>query len=139
MQSVTRILGLSLLFIVSWGLAPQFVHADVEATTIKQIDLSARPLDIATSADGQLLFVLIPGEILVYSIYEDKVNRIPVDKAFDRLTYSARTNALVLASSSAKSIEIIQVELIHDIAVSGLPFKGPADAPVTIAVFGDYQ
>ena len=28
---------------------------------------------------------------------------------------------------------------LDDILLSGLPFKGPFDAPVTIAVFDDYQ
>jgi len=29
--------------------------------------------------------------------------------------------------------------VIHKIDVTGLPFKGPTDAPVTVAVFSDYQ
>jgi hypothetical protein len=29
--------------------------------------------------------------------------------------------------------------VIHEIEVTGLPFKGSPDAPVTIAVFSDYQ
>ncbi len=109
-------------------------------TIVKQINLNAQPLDIATSADGRLIFVLVPGEILVCSISEDKVTkRIPINKVFDRLTHSARTNALIVTSSSAKTLKIIQLENIHDIALSGLPFKGPEGTPVTIAVFSDYQ
>jgi hypothetical protein len=29
--------------------------------------------------------------------------------------------------------------VIHKIDVTGLPFKGPPGAPVTVAVFSDYQ
>ncbi len=29
--------------------------------------------------------------------------------------------------------------VVHKIDVTGLPFKGPPDAPVTVAVFSDYQ
>ena len=140
MKKMTLILGISLFIIVSWISAPQPVHSAMDWTIVRQINLDAEPLDIAASADGRLIFVLVPGEILVYSISEDNVtNRIPIDKAFDRLTHSARTNVLILTSSSAKTLKIIQLEAIHNIALSGLPFKGPADAPVTIAVFSDYQ
>jgi len=140
MKELTRIVGISLLIIVGWGSVPGLVHADVDWAMKKQVSLSARPLDIAASEDGQLIFVLVPEEILVYSIPEDKVtNRIPVGKVFDRLTYSPKTSVLILSSSSAKTLKIIQVEPVYDIALSGLPFKGPADAPITIAVFSDYQ
>ena len=140
MKKMTPILGISLLIIVCWISAPQPAHSAMDWTIVRQINLDAEPLDIAASADGRLIFVLVPGEILVYSISEDNVtNRIPIDKAFDRLTHSARTNVLILTSSSAKTLKIIQLEAIHNIALSGLPFKGPADAPVTIAVFSDYQ
>ena len=71
---------------------------------------------------------------------EDKVtNRIPIDKDFDRLTYAGKNNVLILTSSFSKTLKIFQVDMIHEIALSGLSFKGPADAAVTIAVFDDYQ
>jgi hypothetical protein len=62
-----------------------------------------------------------------------------VDKKFDRITYSGKSNTLVLTSSSSERLNIIRVDQIYDIDISGLPFKGPAGAPVTIAVFDDYQ
>ncbi len=31
------------------------------------------------------------------------------------------------------------VTVVHEIDVTGLPFKGSPDAPVTVAVFSDYQ
>jgi hypothetical protein len=119
---------------------PHLFTAEVDWTIKKQLNLEASPLDISTSVDGRWIFILVPGEIHVYSVSEDKVvNRIPVDKTFDTLTHSARSNTLVLGSGSEKTLRIIQLELIHKIPVSGLPFEGPEHAPVTIAVFGDFQ
>ncbi len=119
---------------------PHLFAAEVDWTIKKQLNLEASPLDISTSVDGRWIFILVPGEVLVYSVPEDKVvNRIPVDKAFDRLTHSAGTNTLLLGSGSEKTLKIIQLELVHKIPVSGLPFEGPEHAPVTIAVFGDFQ
>ena len=109
-------------------------------TLIKQTNLDVQPLDIATSADGKMIYVLARGEILIYSIEEGKVsNRIPIDKNFDKLTYAAKDNILILTSSSSKTLKIIQVDFIYNVALDGLPFKGPSDAAVTIAVFDDYQ
>jgi hypothetical protein len=119
---------------------PQVFAADLELTERKQLKLDVSPLDTATSADGQWLFILTPGEIIVYSAFEDKISKgIPIDKGFDRLTYSAKTNSLILSSRSEKAVKIIHLELIHQFDISGLPLKGPENAPVTVAVFGDYQ
>ena len=134
------ICGIVSALLISWISVPHVFAADLELTERKQIKLDVSPLDTATSADGQWLFILTPGEIIVYSAFEDKISKgIPIDKGFDRLTYSARDNTLILSSRSEKAIKIIQLELIHEFDISGLPFKGPENAPVTVAVFGDYQ
>jgi len=137
-----RILLWRIFLIILVGLvsSSQIVYADIDWSIIKQIDLNAQPLDIAASADGRLIFVLAEGEILVYSISENKVtNRIPIDKDFDRVTLSDKRNALIISSSSSKKLKMIRVDRIYKIDISGHPFKGPADAPVTIVSFHDYQ
>ena len=140
MKNATRKFGIVIFVIISWVLVPQFSYAEIDLTLIKQIHLDVQPLDTATSVDGKMIYVLARGEILVYSIDEGKFsNRIPIDKDFDKLTYAAKDNVLILTSSSSKTLKIIQVDFIYSIATDGLPFKGPADAAVTIAVFDDYQ
>jgi len=134
------ICGILSTLVIFWISVPQVFAADLELTERKQLKLDVSPLDIAASADGQWLFILTPGEIIVYSAFEDKISKgIPIDRAFDSLTYSARDNALILSSRSEKAVKIIQLELIHKFDISGLPVKGPENAPVTVAVFGDYQ
>ena len=140
MKKTARKFGIFLFVIISWVSVPQFIYAEIDTTLIKQTNLDVQPLDIAASADGKMIYVLARGEILLYSINEGKVsNRIPIDKDFDKLTYAAKDNVLILTSSSSKTLKIIQVEFIYNITLDGLPYKGPADAAVTIAVFDDYQ
>jgi hypothetical protein len=140
MRKAARRLVIFLLIIVSWLSVPQLIYAEIDLTLINQTNLDVKPLDITASVDGKTIYILARGEILIYSIDEGKVsNRIPIDKDFDKLTYSARNNVLILTSSESKTLKIIQVDVIYKIAVDGLPFKGPANAPVTIAVFDDYQ
>ena len=131
---------LAILVMVAWASFPKVVQADVEWKVLKSLDLKATPLDVAPSADGQRLFVLTPGEILVYSIPEGKItDRIPVDKEFDRIVSLPRGDALSISSSTKKMLQVITLESLYKIDVSGLPFKGPKDAPDTIAVYDDYQ
>jgi len=115
-------------------------HAEMEWTEKKQLKLEATPLDMATSPDGKLVIVLTPGELMVYSVPEDKVtDRFPVDRAFDKMTYSSADETVIVSSSSGKMLKFIQLDVVQKFSLAGLPFKGPENAPVTIAVFSDYQ
>ncbi len=133
-------LVLALLAVTVWASFPRVVQADVEWKVLRSLDLKAPPLDVAPSMDGQRLFVLTPGEILVYSIPEGRVtDHFPVDQEFDRIVSIPRGDTLTISSSKKKVLQVIMLETIYKIDVSGLPFKGPKDAPVTVAVYDDYQ
>jgi len=128
------------LLILAWASLPDITQAEVEWKVMRSLELKAPPLDVTPSADGQRIFVLTPGEIHIYSIPEGKViERISVDKEFDRIVSLPMGDALTISSSRKKTVQIVSIENIYKIDVSGLPFKGPRDAPVTIAVFDDYQ
>ena len=132
-------LSLIVLFIVSAGFVDP-VSAELEWTFRKQVPLTSAPLDNAVSADGQSLYILSAGEILVYSLTQNRaINTIPIDREYDSISVSPRGNSLIVTSSADKSLKIIDLEFIYNIDVSDLPLKGLTDAPVTIAVFSDYQ
>jgi hypothetical protein len=140
MKKKMIILVLAFFFSAGWIPFPQIVQADLEWRIIKDLDLKTTPLDVAPSADGKWLFILTPGEILVYSFPEGKItDRIPVDKDFDRIASLPRADMFTIASSTKKALQIIVFEAVYKIDVTGLPFKGPQDASVTIVVFDDYQ
>jgi hypothetical protein len=123
-----------------WGELSPVIGTDVDWTEKTELNLEASPLDVVASLNGEWLFVLTPGQLLVYAAPENKLlKQIPVDGQFDRLAYSPKDNTLVLSSSSGKSLKFIELELVHEFDVSGLPFKGPENAAVTVTVFGDYQ
>jgi hypothetical protein len=138
MLNNTPWLVLSLLTL--WIMLPHGAHAEIEWNVKKQLQLQATPLDAVPSADGRNIFVLTPGEILVYSLPEYRVvSRIPVEKSLDRIAHSAKDNSLVLTSGADKTVKIIQLENVHQFSLDGLYVKGPRSAPVTLAVFSDYQ
>lgn len=141
MRKKTRnFLILAFLWATIGILFPRVTQAAFEQRILKDLDLKSTPLDVAPSPDGQRLFILTAGEILVYSFQEDKISdRIPVDKEFDRISSLPSGDMLTITSSSKKALQIILLEAIYTIDLTGHPFKGPQDAPVTIAVFTDYQ
>ena len=127
-------------FCIALIFSPHVALTDVEWKIQKEIDLKSEPLDIFQSPDGLLLFILTRGEVSIYSARHEKITeRIPVDKEFDRITYSPQTKSLTLTSSQKKTLQILSLDFIQRIDISGLPFKGPEDAPIIIAVFSDYQ
>ncbi len=132
--------GIMLILLSIICFTPRPVFAEIEWTVKKQLKLEAAPADVASSVDGKWIFVLTSGEILVYSVTDDKVvNRIPVDKTFDHLTYSVPDKSLIASSSAEKTLKIIQLEILQHFSLEGLPFEGPKNAPVTLVVFSDYQ
>jgi hypothetical protein len=134
------VLVLISLLVASWTLLPQIVQADVEWKILKDLDLKAKPLDIAPSVDGKWLFILTPGEILIFSIPEGTItDRIPVDKDFDRIAPLSRPDLLSLASSTKNALQVIQFAPIYKFDLTGLPFKGRQEASVTVVIFDDYQ
>ena len=140
MKRMAILLALSFLLVGSGAFFPQAAQAKWEWRIQKDLDLKTSPLDVAPSPDGRWLFILTPGEILVYSLTEEKItDRISVDKDFDRIASLPRPNMLTLSSSTKKNLQIVVLETVYNIDVTNLPFKGPSDAPVTVAVFTDYQ
>ncbi len=113
---------------------------DVDWTSVGQIKLESPPLDVESTPDGDLIFVLVPGKVIVYDNSANReLNQIPVDQGYNRLTYSTESENLVLTSSVTNELKIIQIDRIYNISVEGSPFLGPENAPITIAVFDDYE
>ena len=140
MKKISTAFILGLMLMTGSITLPRGVHADVEWKTLKEIDLKTEALDVATSPDEQVLFILSRGEVLVYSLREGKVTeRIPLDKEFDKLNYLPRTNALVLTNTSMRNLRIIKMEFIQNFDITELPYQGRENAPVTVVVFNDYQ
>jgi len=112
----------------------------VEMQDTRTLSLGAKPIDIAISADGKYTFVLAEGgKVFVFDSTGTLSDTLKVSDSVVSIGTNASGDYLLLADSSAKSLEVVRLGFIVDIDVSGLPYKGPADAPVVMAVFSDYQ
>ena len=57
----------------------------------------------------------------------------------DGIKVGPEQDILLLTSRQNKTVEILVLDFIQNLDVSSSPFKGPADAVVTVAVFSDFQ
>jgi hypothetical protein len=57
----------------------------------------------------------------------------------DQVKVGPKGTSLVLSSSKNKTVQIVTLDFIQEINVSGAPFKGAEDAAVVIAVFDDFE
>lgn len=114
-------------------------QAAFEIDSILKTEVGASILDVTTKPDEDLVFVLTPGAVLIYSVGDQAVlERIAVDKAFDRIAYQ-NDDRLVLTASGSAQMKIIGYSRIYTIDTTGRAVKGPPDAKVTLVVFDDYQ
>ncbi len=116
------------------------VKGEVEWDVKKTLKLESPPVDLAVSLNGRYVFVLTDqGSILIYSGDGKLEDKISVGRQVDGIKVGPEEDVLLLTSKKNKTVQILLLEFIKDIDVSNSPFKGPADAPVEIAVFSDFQ
>lgn len=106
----------------------------------KTWDLPAKPLDIVYSLDGKRVFILTDQHtVLVYDSLGELTGSIPVDKGVSAIDIAPRGEKLFLINQETKAFSDLSIDFVADINTVGSPFRGLAKAPVTIAVFTDFQ
>ena len=126
------------LFIIL-GLSTQ-CFATVDWDIPKTLNLESPPLDVDISRNGNWIFVLTDqGEILIYSSNGSLDSKIKIGNHVDQIKAGPIDEILLLKSRKDKTVQILTLDFIKTIDISGSPFKGPADAPVAIAVFSEFQ
>ena len=128
------------IFIISGFFSQSLAFGSVEWNIFKTLKLDTQPLDVAVSKNGNSIFVLTKsGKILIYSPDGKLKDKIEVGNHVDHIKSGPTEEWLFLSSLKNKTVEILHVEFIQHIDISGSPYKGPENAPVTIAVFSDFQ
>jgi len=140
MQSIHCKTLLLLLLPATFILLAAPAPATVEWNMLKRLKLEASPLDMAVSLDNMNIFVLTDkGDILIYDPSGKLEGSIHVGAHINGIRVGPRGEKLFAISRADKTVEVIAFDFIRPINTLGAPFKGPLDAPVTIAVFSDFQ
>ncbi len=132
---------LPLVLVLTALLTASTLRADsFEIQDSRLVTLREGVVDLAVSSDGRWTFVLTPeGTVAVYGVAGDLVQTMEVGRGFDSIEYSPAGNRLILGASEKGQMRIVGLTLRFDLDYAGSPFRGPPEAPVTIAVFNDFQ
>lgn len=125
--------------LVAAGLAGP-VHADMDWEELISIDVDAEVRDMAISADGRWIYVLTAGnDIRIYSSGGVLKGSMPIDPGYTRIEAGPRDDILMVTNRDTKQVKLVSVNPVNAFDLTAAPTKGPADAPVTITVFSDFE
>jgi protein-disulfide isomerase len=112
----------------------------IKWTLKKKLTIKKSPLDVAMASNGKWLFVLAKkGTVYVYSADGTKHGIVRVGEHVDAIEAGPEERILFLIGQKSKSVETIELDLIPKNYIFESPMKGPADAPVVMVVYCDFQ
>lgn len=115
-------------------------NATVEVNVVKTLNLKEKPRDTAMTLNGKWLYILTEkGKILIYASNGKLKETISVGEHVESIKVGPREDVLLLTSGKEKTVQIITLDFIQVINISGSPFKGNPDAPVVVATFNDFE
>lgn len=102
--------------------------------------VEGKPADIVHSLDGKMVFILdAEHRVLVYDNKGQLQGRIPVGEGVTAIDIAPKGEALYLIDDKENSFTSLSLSYVYDIDITGSPFKGNANAPVTMAIFTDFE
>ena len=114
--------------------------AAVEWELLKSLNPGARTIDVAVSADGKSVFVLTDdGTLAIYTSDGELTDKINLGYPAERIAVAPDGERIYVTPRQGKRVDVVRLDYVREINVTGAPFKGPEKAPVTIVVFSDFQ
>jgi protein-disulfide isomerase len=126
------------MFCLALGLP--LAHAEVETEVTATLKLQNPPIDMEVSMNGQRIYVLDnQGQLLIYNPTGALLNTVKVGADVNQIKIGPRDDQLYLSNPKDNTVQVLNLSFTHAIDIAGSPFKGPANAPVAIVVFSDFQ
>ena len=114
--------------------------AQTEWQVRQTLKFENEPLDMVVATKSRRVYILNDqGEIQVYALDGKLKGKLDVGADVFRIMSGANEDLLFLLKRNSKTLQAITIDLTENISTQGSPFKGPQNAPVTIAVFSDFQ
>lgn len=112
----------------------------LEWTQQESWQISGKPVDMVRSLDGKNTFILNDQhQVLVYDQQGAIQGTIPVAVGVNAIDIAPQGEFLYLIDKETSQFTAIAVDFVIDIDTVGSPLKGPADAPVSMVIFTDFQ
>lgn len=114
--------------------------AEVDWQIVQTLKMNETPLATEVAPGGKYIYVLTQGgKLMIYDGAGKLEDTLEVGAHIDGLKAGAGENLLFLTSSTKKTVDIVNLSFIRKIPIDGSPFKGKAEAPVSLVVFSDFQ
>jgi len=131
-----KMLMVSLVLTISVSAGSATLEWEIQRT----LKLDTPPLDMVISADGKSVYILADkGEVQIYDLDGHLKDKIEIDKPVDQIELGPNGDYLFATDRQNKTVEVIKLDFIKQIAINESPFKGPEAAPVVIADFSDFE
>lgn len=115
-------------------------NATVDLEILQDIAIGAKPIDVAVSEDGYWIYVLTAdAQVQVYSPQGELKGSVPVDNGAREITCGPEDEVVFVSNSERQTVQVVRISVVHDFPVAHSPVKGPADAPVTLTLFTDFE
>ena len=103
-------------------------------------NIPVKPRDMVQSLDNKKVFILgDDAKVYIYTPQGKLQGTIPVDAGVMAIDIAPRGEMLYLLDSDKARYTAISVSLVKQIDITGAPFLGNPEAPVTMVVFSDFQ
>lgn len=133
--------GMLLMALAAGSIQAQAALENSIDTTLRfKWKVDAKPLDIVHTLDNKRVFILgDDSRVHVYSADGKKQGSIDVDKGVTAIDIAPRGENLYLINDQENTFSSLTVSFNAMIDITGAPFLGKEDAPVTMAIFSDFQ
>ena len=134
------------ILMLSFSTSSAFAAADAKGTgkVLWQVEKSwkipNKPLDIVYALDGKRVFILTDqSKVLIYTAEGALLGNIDVDKGVTAIDIAPRGEKLYLMNQKDNSFTDLSIDFVVHVNTKGSPYLGNANAPVTVAVFTDFE
>lgn len=112
----------------------------IEWTMQQNWPTAGQTLDMVHSLNGKFVYILNDKhQVQIFNSQGQLQGSIPVEEGVSAIDIAPQGEKLYLINNNNQTFSSVGVSFVVDIDVTGSPFEGPADAPITIAVFTDFE
>ena len=102
--------------------------------------LPAKPQSMVHSLDGKYVYILNDKQqVQIFTTQGQLQGAIPVEKGVSQIDIAPQGELLYLIDGDSQTFTTVAISFVTDVDIAGAPIKGPADAPVTLTLFTDFE
>jgi len=120
--------------------SPEGQNMRVEWKVVQSWSTNSKTLGMVHSLDGKYVYILNDkNQVQIFNRKGQLQGSIPVEKTVSAIDISPQGDALYLIDSEKNNFSSVSISFVVEVGTADAPFEGPVDAPVTIAVFTDFE